>query len=241
MEITQIYAIIAGGVFLILMIIKAFPFIQQILQSLAIAIFKYLTYPFVVRRHRLMDLWSPADILLQLLYIALNVFCVTFRANSLNEAEDRAGTLSIVNMAPLFFSLHLSFLADLLGLSLSNYRRIHHSAGTISFALVALHVFTAVNDNPVYSLRLPGNIYLVIVSHTVASAATSLTHSQGISSLSSLMVLSLRFIRKLSYEFFLRTHQALVFLSEYVLWRHLSSKSFVNQVKLIPASIGLRS
>ena len=46
------------------------------------------------------------------------------------------------------------------------------------------------------------------------------------------MVLSLRFIRKLSYEFFLRSHQALAFLIGYVLWRHLSSKSFVNQVCL---------
>ncbi|KAL8832495.1 MAG: hypothetical protein Q9191_000222 [Dirinaria sp. TL-2023a] len=46
------------------------------------------------------------------------------------------------------------------------------------------------------------------------------------------MVLSLRFIRKLSYEFFLRSHQALAFLIEYVLWRHLSSKSLVNQICL---------
>ena len=46
------------------------------------------------------------------------------------------------------------------------------------------------------------------------------------------MILSLRFIRKLSYEFFLRAHQALALLSRYVLWHHLSSKSFVNQVCL---------
>lgn len=46
------------------------------------------------------------------------------------------------------------------------------------------------------------------------------------------MILSLRFIRKLSYEFFLRTHQGLAFLSGYVLWGHLSSRSFINQVCL---------
>ncbi len=66
----------------------------------------------------------------------------------------------------------------------------------------------------------------------VTSAGTSLTDWQGISSLSFLMILPLKFIRKLSYEFFLRTHQALAFLSGNVLWRHLSSKSFVNQVCL---------
>jgi len=232
MEITQIYAIVAGGVFLLLMFMKGFPFIQQVLQSLNITISRHLTYPLIVRRHRLLGPWSPADVLLQLLYISLNVFCVTFRVTSFDEAGDRAGTLSIINMAPLFFGLHLSFLADLLGLSLSNYRRIHRSVGMMSFALVALHTFAAVHHDPTYSLRVPGNLYLLIVSHMVTFADTSLTDWQGISTLSFLMVLSLRFIRKLSYEFFLRSHQALAFLIGYVLWRHLSSKSFVNQVCL---------
>lgn len=175
MEITQIYAVAAGGVFLILMIIKGFPFIQHVLRSLAITISKYLTYPFVVRRHRLLGPWSPADVLLQLLYIALNILCVTFRVTSFNEAGDRAGTLSIVNMAPLFFGLHLSFLADLLGLSSSNYRRIHRSAGIISFALVTLHLLAAVHGDPTYSLHVRGNLYLLIVSPTVACADPSFT------------------------------------------------------------------
>ncbi len=206
MEITQIYAIVAGGVFLLLMFMKGFPFIQQVLQSLNITISRYLTYPLIVRRHRLLGPWRPADVLLQLLYISLNVFCVTFRVTSFDEVGDRAGTLSIINMAPLFFGLHLSFLADLLGLSLSNYRRIHRSAGMMSFALVALYTFAAVYYDPTYSLRLPGNLYLLIVSHMVTSADTSLPDWQGISTLSFLMVLLLRFIRKLSYEFFLRSH-----------------------------------
>ncbi len=48
-------------------------------------------------------------------------------------------------------------------------------------------------------------------------------------SLGVLIIHSLRFIRKLSYEFFLRTHQALAFLSGYVLWRRLGPKSFIIQ------------
>ncbi len=136
---------------------------------------------------------------------------------SFDEVGDRAGTLSIINMAPLFFGLHLSFLADLLGLSLSNYRRIHRSARIMSFALVALHTFVVVHHDPTYSLRIPRNLYLLIVSHMVTFVDTSLTDWQGISTLSFLMALSLRFIRKLSYEFFLRSHQALAFLIGYVL------------------------
>ena len=167
MKIAQIYAIVAGGIFFILIIMKGFPFIQRILQSVAIIISKYLIYSFIVRRHRPLGPWTSADVLLQLLYISLNVFGVTFRVTSFNEVEDRAGTLSIINMAPLFFGLHLSFLADLLGLSLSSYRRIHRSAGIMSFALVALHLFVAVHNDPTYSLREPQNLYLIIVCYTV--------------------------------------------------------------------------
>lgn len=46
------------------------------------------------------------------------------------------------------------------------------------------------------------------------------------------MVLSLRFVRKISYEFFLRTHQILAFLSGYVIWRHVHSASLLNRVIL---------
>ncbi len=232
MKITQIYAIIADDVFLLLMFIKDCSFIQQVLQSLNIIISRYLIYSLVVQRHRLLRSWSSVDILLQLLYISLNVFCVIFRVTFFDEAKDRTETLSIINMTSLFFDLHLSFLADLLDLSLFNYRRIHRFAGIMSFALVALHIFVAVHHDSTYFLRVSGNLYLLIVSHMITFADTSLTNWQSIASLSFLMILSLRFIRKLSYEFFLRIHQALAFLSEYVLWRHLSSKSFVNQVCL---------
>lgn len=93
---------------------------------------------------------------------------------SFDEAGDRAGTLSIINIALLFFSLYLSFLADLLGLLLSNYRRIHRSAGIISFVLVALHIFAAIYYDPTYSLHVLGNLYLLIVSYIVTSADTLL-------------------------------------------------------------------
>jgi len=54
MKITQIYAIIADDVFLLLMFMKDCSFIQQVLQSLNIIISRYLIYSLVVRRHRLL-------------------------------------------------------------------------------------------------------------------------------------------------------------------------------------------
>jgi hypothetical protein len=87
----------------------------------------------------------------------------------------------------------------------------------MSFALVALHTFVVVHYDSTYSLRVPRNLYLLIVSHMVTFVDTSLIDWQGIFTLSFLIIFSLRFIRKLSYEFFLRSHQTLAFTIEYVL------------------------
>ena len=45
----------------------------------------------------------------------------------------------------------------------------------MSFALVALQLLAAVHGDPTYSLRVRGNLDLLIVSPTVASADPSLT------------------------------------------------------------------
>lgn len=129
MNVPQFYAIAAGGVFVLLLIMKSVSAIQQFLRALAILVAKHLTYPFLVRRRRLLGPWSRADVLLQVTYLTINIFCLTFRVSSVKEVGARAGTLALINMAPLFFGFHLSFLADILGISLSNIRRMHRMMG----------------------------------------------------------------------------------------------------------------
>jgi len=48
MKITQIYTIVANDIFLLLMFMKDLSFIQQVLQSLNIIIFRYLIYSLIV-------------------------------------------------------------------------------------------------------------------------------------------------------------------------------------------------
>ena len=55
----------------------------------------------------------------------------------------------------------------------------------------------------------------------ITHALTAILVLQGAASLGSLALFSAPFFRRLSYEIFLRTHQALVGLSIYGIWRHL--------------------
>lgn len=164
MNVPQVYAIAAGGVFALLLILKSVSSVHQVLRTLAILVAKHLTYPFIVRRHRLLGPWSRADVLLQLVYFTINIFSMTFRVASVKDAGARAGTLAMINMAPLFFGFHLSFLADILGISFSNYRRIHRMMGWMSCLLGLVHAFVAFHDNPSFLRDMPKNLYAVIVS-----------------------------------------------------------------------------
>ncbi len=53
---------------------------------------------------------------------------------------------------------------------------------------------------------------------------------QGGSSLCLLLLLSLPFLRRLSYEIFIRTHQALAALSAFAIWRHLALKPLLPRL-----------
>lgn len=142
MDITQAYAIAAGGIFLILFLINCLPTVLQ-LTRLVLYTVKHHMYPYVLSRHRFLGPWTRASVLFQLVYITLNVVCITLQVSTVRQAGLRAGTLSLINMVPLFAGLHYGFLADLFGISLDVYRRIHRSAGLMSFFLALFHAFTS--------------------------------------------------------------------------------------------------
>ena len=175
---TSIYAIAAGGVVVVLIIIKSLVSVEQVLCALALLVAKHFTYPYFVRRHHLLGPWSRADVFLQMIYFTINMFCMTFGVTSVKEAGARAGTLAMVNMSPSFFGFHLSFLADLLGIPLSNYRRIHRMTGWMSFVLCLVHALSVIHGDPSYLHDMRRNLHPVIVSYW---KVTSFKHGNVIS------------------------------------------------------------
>ena len=163
MEITELYATAAGGVFLAFIVLNFVPYLKQLEEPVRLFIAQHLTYPFLIRRHRFLGPWTRAVVLAQSVYTASNLFCICFRVKGLSEAGDRAGTLSLINMIPVFAGPHLSFLADVLGVSLTTYRLIHRSASLMTYSLVVFHVFAVVVHRPLFSLAVAQNRFGLIV------------------------------------------------------------------------------
>ena len=204
MDPIQVYAIVNGGIFCVLLLLNSQPWIVhivrylyrqiskllircyllcrawivRIIQSIYLLISKHLVHRYVLHRHRLVGPWSLAGVLLQLIYIAGNISCfslggshVETQASTLSRAGLRAGTLSVINLIPLFASPHLDSLADILGVTLTTVRQIHRSVGLMAVLLTVFHVIVSVITRPSFTLSLAQNQLAVIVSVQLSTSS----------------------------------------------------------------------
>ena len=69
----------------------------------------------------------------------------------------------MINMVPVFAGPHFSFFSNLTGVTLKIHRRLHRSAGIMSFALMLFHVLILVSDRMSFSSGDSANLYPIMV------------------------------------------------------------------------------
>lgn len=140
LEPTDIFVLCISGCFLALFLSKnIIPFTISIVTVFVLLPAKAIGYCFLVDRHGFIGPFTVASAFLQSVYVGSNIVSVVYGATSMAEAASRAGTLALINLAPLYLSLHLSFLADVFGLPLVVYRQLHRSCGLMAAAHVVFH------------------------------------------------------------------------------------------------------
>jgi hypothetical protein len=164
MDALAIYAIVAGGIFAGLFLARTLSTLAKWSTFFSILLTRHLTLPFIVHRHQLLGPWTRASVLLHVSYAAINAFLVVFRAVSLTVAGRRAGELALVNLIFPLSAIHLSNVADLLGISWGTCRKIHRATGWMATALLAFHVVVAVQDHGFsFPLSEMQNLFTMIV------------------------------------------------------------------------------
>ena len=139
MDPTQVYAIFLETAFVVCVAVRGTIYLSWLFQSYNTLFAKHFSYPLVLERHRLIELLSRADLFYYILYFAVNIFCGTFRVSSIADVGTRAGNLSLINIMPSYLAFHLSFMSDMLGLSLRAYRTVHATTGVMSVTLGMVH------------------------------------------------------------------------------------------------------
>jgi hypothetical protein len=228
MDIFSIYAVTAGGVFISLFLLRIRPYLVRFSNIISIPIAKYLTYPFIIRRYKVVGPWTCSGVLIHMLYVAMNIFCLCFQALSLVDAVKRAGTLSLVNMIVLFASGHFSFYSDILGISRRTCQQIHRATAWMAGILLALHIIAMKATQGKSSLGL----FTLTVSPSAASWMCT-NSIQGAACMGSLLLLSIPFIRHHAYEIFHFTHLIQSGFLLYGIWQHLPSANLFPRLYVI--------
>ena len=166
MDVTQIYAIVAGSLFGILTTVNFCIHLWTTLQTYTVWILRYIVYRFVLRRHRLAGPWFLKGFIFRCIYLLTNIFCSAYRTKSIVEAGRRTGILALVNLMPLYFGPHLDFLAKLLGVSLNDLHIVHGSAATMSVLLSTTHALFSVFGGQWKSLASIPRLHALIVRLT---------------------------------------------------------------------------
>jgi hypothetical protein len=164
MNLIQIYAMIVDSVFENFILCNAVYKCLRMIQRQNVLLMQHLIYSLFLNRHYLIDSWTRFDFLLRVVYFDVNEFFVSFKVKSIFEAEIRVDTLALINMISLFFELHLSFLADLLNVSLEIYWSIHETEALMSFLLSLFQVILEVIKQSKESLSQSIYVHEIIVS-----------------------------------------------------------------------------
>ncbi|CAG8079570.1 unnamed protein product [Penicillium salamii] len=117
MEATCIYSIVIAGIFILIILVSCLRALAPLGSYLKLKLGRHLTYPYILRRHRLLGPWSRGIFCLQLAYISTNLVVLLIEGLSITSIRDHIGNLS-----------------------LHNARRLHRSMGRMGATLLLIHV-----------------------------------------------------------------------------------------------------
>ena len=88
-DVTQFYAIAAGGCIALLFIVRTLTRLRWLRKPGDALLRKHFLYPLLLRRHRLLGPWTLAWVAFQVVYLAANVFCTCFKVST--QAKPQPG------------------------------------------------------------------------------------------------------------------------------------------------------
>lgn len=163
MKSVYIYAVVIGGMTAFFLVFRLLPYVIECCKTNPWLNARYLTNARFINRHRLLGPYTWASLFFHALYISINIF-FAFYPDGVDQAGRRCGVLALSNMAFLYVSPSISFLADLLGIRLQTCRRLHRAAGWMTCAQTGLHIIFELTSMESISLQERGIISGIIVS-----------------------------------------------------------------------------
>lgn len=165
MDVLQWYASVVGCIVFIV-ICAGFVDALRILGVIQVLFARHCLYPYILDRHRWIGPWTRAAFLRKSIFIAGNTVALLLASDTRKSLAHNAGVLALINMMPLFLSLHHSAGADLLHLTLSTYRALHRETALVTTCLVSVHVGVMCFNETPFSQADQRHVDRIIVGFT---------------------------------------------------------------------------
>lgn len=162
LSLPQWYGLGTSGLVALLLLTRATIWLIRILVSRFCFIFlKYVVYRAVSAQILRTFPWQ--HLIFLSIYLGANVFCTCFRVGGQQQIASRSGVLASINLIPLLLGTRFSAAADILGLSLRDWSRIHSTVSVVSIIQSAVHV--ALNAGLDKLQWTTNQIFGVVVGH----------------------------------------------------------------------------
>lgn len=150
------YATIVGALVVMLLLYRALSRLIRLLEAICtFCLLKYLVYPVLSHRTPYMRRMTRIYSLAALLYVAVNILCMTLYSESANQIGIRAGIMSTANLI-LLLPGPLSRVADCLGVSLRTQTQIHGCIGILVLLQGLVHTAIPLASRQTFRLNTPG-------------------------------------------------------------------------------------
>jgi hypothetical protein len=167
---SQIYACALGGIIAYLVICRFVRYCARQQQWLRVLVrpgrYLYRKVIFYLLRHvvfpQVFRTRSRLWVLLQCIYWAGTLTCNFLVTHGLRSIAARSGNLAVINFVPLVLAGRLSLAADLLGLPIQSYIRMHGTFGTMVCVQTVMHVATSMRNRD-WAPQSPVQFYGLLV------------------------------------------------------------------------------
>lgn len=119
-----------------------------------------------MRWHHFFELWTFTQMSLQLIYLIINIFCMSFKVSTAKKVSVCTAHLSLINMMSVYFEFHLSFICNLLRVSLIMYHLFHTFTVIMSVLFELLHILIHVISKLSFKVSESWQMFKLIVSFT---------------------------------------------------------------------------
>ena len=139
----DIYAMVVIGTFALMMGRRLVEAVPPLLESLRMVLDKHLRIPYAVEPNRWMDGRTRLAILRQTAMMAISLCAIFLRMGDTGGLINRTGYISVVQMAPCYLAVHMSYAADLFCMHLGTFKALHVEFGVVLVISIAIHTTSA--------------------------------------------------------------------------------------------------